>query len=205
MSVIKSKPFCIGLTGGIGTGKSTVANIFKNFGVPVIDADEISHQITQKNGIAFAPIISHFGKDILDADETIDRKKLRHIIFQNPAEKKWLENLLHPIIRQTMRDTLQKINAPYCICVIPLLAESSGIEFIDRILVIDAPVDIQLERAKKRDSATDAHIKKIIASQASQSARMKIADDVIINDGDLNALTHKVRILHEKYSDKGIR
>lgn len=204
MSDIKpkiSKTLCVGLTGGIGTGKSTVADIFKTLGAPIIDADDISHKITQKNGIAYTPIISHFGKNILNTDGTINRKKLRDIIFQNPGEKKWLENLLHPIIRQTMHDRIQKIKAPYCICVIPLLAESSGIAFIDRILVVDTPIDTQIERAKKRDSATEDQIKKIIASQASQSSRIKIADDVIINDGDLKTLENKVRELHEKYSN----
>src|SRR3990167_4198932 len=95
MATVKSKPFCVGLTGGIGSGKTTVANIFKSFGVPIIDADEISHQITQKNGVAYTPIITHFGKTILNPDETIDRKKLRELIFQNVIEKNWLENLLH--------------------------------------------------------------------------------------------------------------
>ena len=199
MVTVKSKPFCVGLTGGIGSGKTTVANIFKSLGVPIIDADEISHQITQKNGVAYTPIIAHFGKTVLNPDEAINRKKLRDIIFQNTAERKWLENLLHPIIRQTMRDAIKKTTAPYCICVIPLLVESSSIEFIDRILVIDTPIEIQIERAKKRDGTSAENIKKIITSQADQATRLKIADDVIINNGDLKSLENRAGELHRRY------
>lgn len=199
MPIIKTKPFCIGLTGGIGSGKSAVANFFKKLNVPIIDSDVIAHQLTEKNRIAYKNIVSHFGKNILNRDETINRKLLRDIIFQNPTEKKWLENLLHPMIRQTMFDALQKTTAPYCICVIPLLTESAGIDFIDRVLVVDTPVEIQIDRAKKRDSATEEHIKKIIASQADQMDRLKIADDVIVNNEDLNSLENKVCRLHKKY------
>ncbi|OGT43557.1 MAG: dephospho-CoA kinase [Gammaproteobacteria bacterium RIFCSPHIGHO2_12_FULL_40_19] len=199
MGLIKSKPVCIGLTGGIGSGKSTVADFFKKHNVPVIDADIIAHQITEKNAVAYDSIVSHFGKTILNPDQTINRKQLRDIIFQNLSEKKWLENLLHPMIRKTMRDALQTIQTSYCICVIPLLTESSGIDFIDRVLVIDTPIEIQIDRAKKRDCATEESIQKIIDSQASEQARLKIADDIIINDSDLKSLEEQVDKLHRYY------
>lgn len=199
MDTLKSLPFCIGLTGGIGSGKTTVANLFATLGVPIIDADVIAHQITRPHAIAYRQVVMHFGTTILNPDNTIDRQKLRHIVFENHTEKKWLENILHPLIRQKMRDEINKINFPYCICVIPLLTESSGIDFIDRILVVDTPIDIQMERAKKRDNASAKDIQKIIDAQASHTARLKIADDVLMNDLDLNSLENKVLSLHQSY------
>jgi leader peptidase (prepilin peptidase)/N-methyltransferase len=192
------KPLCIGLTGGIGSGKTTVANFFKALGVPIIDADEIAHALTATDAIGYEKIVAHFGPDIL-VNKIIDRKKLREIVFNNPAEKKWLENCLHPLIRTQMRDAINAVKYPYCICVIPLLTESTGIDFIDRILVIDTPIDLQIARAKKRDSATAADIQKIINAQASQKKRLAIADDVVINDGDLKSLEQKAYALHAQY------
>lgn len=189
----------IGLTGGIGSGKTTVANIFAKLGVPIIDADVIAHQITTPNDNAYNDIIQHFGKTILNPDSTIDRKKLRHIIFENRIEKKWLENLLHPIILSAMKNEIKKVKTPYCICVIPLLAESSGIDFVDRVLVVDSPLEKQLLRAKQRDDTTNEMIQKIIDSQANQATRLKIADDVLINDGDLIELEKKISALHRYY------
>lgn len=199
MDAVKSTAFCIGLTGGIGSGKTTVANFFAKLGVPIIDADDIAHQITKPHALAYRTIVTHFGKQILNDDNTIDRRKLRHLIFENPAEKKWLENELHPLIRQTMRQKIQQIEFPYCICVIPLLTESNDIEFIDRVLVVDSPMTIQIERAKKRDNATAEDIQKIINSQSSRFTRLKMADDVIVNDGDIIALENKVFSLHQAY------
>lgn len=199
MGAIKSKPFCIGLTGGIGSGKTTVANLFAKLSVPIIDADDIAHQITKPHALAYRTVVTHFGKAILNDDNTIDRRKLRHLIFENPTEKKWLENELHPLIRQTMRQKIQQAEFPYCICVIPLLTESNGIEFIDRVLLVDTPINMQIERAKKRDNANAKDIQKIIDSQASQHARLKMANDVIVNDSDLISLEKKVLLLHQSY------
>lgn len=190
---------CIGLTGGIGSGKTTVATLFEKLGVPIIDADEIAHRITKQNGSAYQEVIAHFGNGIVNPDKSIDRKKLRELIFQNPTEKKWLEDCLHPLIRQTMRDDIQKVKSHYCICVIPLLAESTEIDFIDRVLVIDTPSKLQLERAQKRDGATAESIQAIMNSQANRDVRLKIADDVLVNDGDSGSLTDKVKALHQFY------
>lgn len=198
MSVVK-KTICIGLTGGIGSGKTTVANLFKKLNVPMIDADDIARHITQKNELAYEKIVAHFGKKILNNTHDIDRKKLRELIFKNKIEKVWLENLLHPMIRKIMKDTIAKIKSPYCICVIPLLAESTGIDFIDRVLVIDTPVEAQLVRAKKRDGATDDAIQKIIDSQANPSNRIKIAHNVLSNTGDIATLEEKIMRLHQQY------
>ena len=199
-AISASKSFCIGLTGGIGSGKTTVANFFAKLGVPIVDADDIAHRITLPNGVAYPKIIDHFGKKILNDDKTLNRKKLRDIIFENETEKEWLENYLHPLIRDAMLFKIQKIKSPYCICVIPLLAESTDIHFIDRVLVIDAPIKLQLERARKRDTATKESIQKIMDSQATQASRLAIADDVLTNDGDLKSLENKVEKLHQQYA-----
>lgn len=198
MRIVK-KPFCVGLTGGIGSGKTTATNFFKQFGVPIVDADEIAHALTDVNEIGYQKIVAHFGTEILENNK-IDRKKLRTIIFNNPVEKKWLENCLHPLIREKMREAIDQIKSPYCICVIPLLAESNSIDFIDRVLVIDTPIDLQIARAKKRDNATEDDIKKIMDAQASQVKRLKIADDVLTNDSDLKSLEKKIQRLHKQYS-----
>lgn len=189
----------VGLTGGIGSGKTTVAHLFEKLGVPIIDADEIAHRLTRPNEIAYDDIIKHFGVCILNDDKTINRKKLSVIIFENPAEKKWLENLLHPLIRAKMKNAIQKIKSPYCICVIPLLTESSGIDFIDRVLVVDSSPEQQLLRAAKRDQVSAERVQKIMDLQANKTARLAIADDVLMNDGDLAALEKKVMALHQQY------
>lgn len=189
----------IGLTGGIASGKTTAAKLFAELGVPIIDADEISHQLTKPDAVGYDAIVKRFGDTILHIDKTINRKKLRRIIFQNKIQRRWLENLLHPLIRQTMKEAIAKVQSPYCICVIPLLAESKGIDFIDRVLVIDTPLELQVERAKKRDETNTKAIQKIIDAQASQQERLKMADDVLVNDGDLEVLAAAVKRLHEQY------
>lgn len=189
----------IGLTGGIGSGKTTVANLFAEWGIPIIDADDIARRITEPHEMAYEKIVSHFGKNILDSNQKINRKQLREIIFNNAVEKKWLEDLLHPLIRHAMHEKIKTISAPYCICVIPLLAESSDIDFINRVLVVHTPLQLQLSRAKNRDNATESDIQKIIASQANDATRLTIADDVIENTGDLVSLQQKVFALHRSY------
>ena len=191
--------FVIGLTGGIASGKTTVSRLFEKYGVPVIDADTISHQLTQPNTSAYEKIVEHFGQSILHDDQTLNRKKLRRIIFQNKTQRKWLENLLHPLIRQTMRNEIKKLTVPYCICVIPLLAESHGIDFIDHVLLIETPLDLQIDRAKKRDATNTKAIQKIIDAQANQQTKRKIANDILVNDTDLKTLEDKVQQLHEQY------
>lgn len=191
--------FVIGLTGGIASGKTTVAHFFKALGISIIDADAISHQLTQPHTMAYQKIVAHFGLSILKKDETLNRKKLRRIIFQNKTQRKWLENLLHPLIRQTMTAEIKKATSPYCICVIPLLVESRGIDFIDRILLVEAPLDLQIIRAKERDATNAKAIQKIIDAQASQAEKRKIANDILMNDADLLSLEKKVQQLHQQY------
>lgn len=191
----------IGLTGGIGSGKSTVANLFAQYNIEIIDADIIAHQITQPHTPALQHIIEHFGSDILNQNHSgeLDRKKLRHLVFNNEKERLWLENFLHPLIRQEIKRQIMAAKSPYCIVVIPLLAEAKGIDFIDRVLLVDASEALQLERAKKRDAAKDDIIKNIINSQSDREKRRKIANDIINNDGDISALHDSVAALHEQY------
>lgn len=196
---LKEKPFCVALTGGIASGKTTVSNLFAQLGAPIIDADVIAHQLTQKNSTAYHQIVTHFGRMILNTDDTINRKKLRELVFENPSEKKWLENLLHPLIREKMKIEISHVTYPYCICVIPLLAESTGIDFIDRVLVIETPIEIQINRATARDQSSADMIKKIIHAQAKSDARLKMANDVLENKGDIDSLKKQVEQLHKRY------
>ena len=189
----------IGLTGGIGSGKSTVANLFEALGAPVVDADKISREITQPNGIAFDAIVNHFGKKIITADGTLNRNKLREIVFNNLKEKKWLEQTLHPIILEIMKKCIEKIDAPYCLLVIPLLLESKNIDFVDRVLVVDAPESLQIQRTQQRSQLDEKTIRAIMQSQSRRQERLAMADDVIVNDASIEALSDKVNQLHAQY------
>lgn len=189
----------IGLTGGIGSGKSTVAELFASHGIDIIDADLIAHQITAKNSPALDAIIEHFGNSMVDKEGQLNRRALRDIVFNNTNERRWLEQLLHPLIRNEMKKQIAASRSPYCICVIPLLAESKGIDYIDRALVIDCSIETQIARAKSRDNASDENIQAIIHSQSKQTERLAIADDVIKNEGSLELLKKQVDALHERY------
>lgn len=199
-SKIQKHPMLVGLTGGIGAGKTTVAKFFQQLGVIVIDADEIAHQITQPNQAAYNKIVAHFGIAILTPDKKIDRKKLRHIIFNDLSQKQWLENLLHPIIIEIMQQQASKIKAPYIILAIPLLTEAKDqLQFLDRILVVDAPIHTQIVRASTRDQSNATDIEAIVDAQVERQHRLAIADDIIVNDSDLVSLENKVGELHQKY------
>jgi dephospho-CoA kinase len=199
MAALNHKPYCVGLTGGIASGKTTVSHLFAELGAPIIDADLIAHQLTQKNTEAYHQILSHFGQSILNDDHTLNRNKLRDIIFANPTEKKWLEHLLHPLIRNAMQAQINTVTYPYCICVIPLLAESTEIHFIDRVLVVDASVATQIKRATARDHSSAEAISRIIQTQAQSDTRLSIADDVLENNQDIATLKKAIQQLHEQY------
>ena len=190
----------IGLTGGIGSGKSTVANYFAELGAPVIDADQIAHEITKPDQEAFKQIVNHFGDAVLTNGKFLNRSKLRELIFENPNYRQWLEHLLRPIIIAKMKTKLKKIEAPYCILAIPLLAEASqSVDFIDRILVVDAPETLQIQRIKSRDQLSDQQIQFILQSQSRREKRLAIADDVIVNDQTIPVLRKSLFQLHCKY------
>ena len=191
----------IGLTGGIGSGKTKVANLFAELGVTIIDTDQISRDVVEPHQPAWTQIVEHFGNEILEKNNTLNRRLLREKIFENDAEREWLENLLHPLIRATMKIQVEKAASPYCIAVIPLLAETKPNPLINRVLVIDADETTQIERAKIRDCASTEHIKSIMASQASRAERLKIAHDVIENNGSIDDLKKKVLHMHKYYLD----
>jgi dephospho-CoA kinase len=189
----------VGLTGSIGSGKSTVAHLFAKHGVPVIDADLIAREITMPHTPAWQEIVNRFGNDILNTDASIDRGSLREIIFHQPEERLWLEALLHPGILQRMQENITQLQTAYCIAVIPLLLETDAATFVQRILVVDLPESTQIVRAKTRDQATPEQIKAILATQVSREQRLSRADDIIDNAGTPDLLEKQVENLHEIY------
>lgn len=197
--------YVVGLTGGIGSGKTTVSQLFEKHGVPIIDADVIAHALTKKNTLAYKKIVAHFGNTILEHDDQLNRRMLREIIFNQPKEKVWLENLLHPLIRTAIHEAIQTVTAPYCICVIPLLTASTHYDFLNRILVVDTPIDIQIARVKARDQNSDALIQKIIATQSDRQKRRAIAQDILVNDQDIEHLIDSVDALHHQYLMASVR
>lgn len=189
----------IALTGGIATGKSTVSQLFAEKGVHIIDADKISHSLTEPHTDTCIEIAAHFGADIITTEGKLDRQRLRTIIFKDPTKRIWLENLLHPLIRAQMQRELSQVTSPYCLLVIPLLKPEKPIDFIDRICVISTTLQAQLDRAKQRDRCPETLIQQIIASQPSNAQRAKMADDIITNDESHAHLKEQVDKLHQKY------
>ncbi len=189
----------IGMTGGIGVGKSTVTRFFRELGTPVIDADEVARQIVQPGSESLNEIISAFGPDILDQNGELDRARLREIIFSNAQKRHLLEGILHPRILEEMRRQAAQLSAPYCILSIPLLVETGHTGIVDRILVIDVPEEVQRQRAMQRDNLTARAYQAITMAQASREDRLAVANDVITNDGSLEALQQQVEALHRKY------
>lgn len=193
----------VGLTGSIGSGKSTVAQLFAQHGVPVVDADVLAREVTKPQTPAHQAITARFGDHVLNADGTLDRGSLREIIFHQPEERRWLEALLHPVILKRMQDDIAKLHAPYCIAVIPLLLETEAASFVQRILVVDIPEETQIERAAMRDKDTHARIRSIINAQLPRDQRIQRADDIIDNAGTEAELVQQVEKLHQKYLKMG--
>ncbi|MAZ77798.1 MAG: dephospho-CoA kinase [Legionellaceae bacterium] len=191
--------FTVALTGGIGSGKSLAASYFEKLGVTVIDADKVAHDIVKQNGPAYHAVVDQFGPTILDKDGNIDRAALRTIVFNQKEQKILLESILHPIIREIIAQQTSQSQTPYSLLVIPLLTESSGYTFIDRVLVIDCDEAQQRERAHQRDKLPLNTIDKIISQQASRSQRLATADDIINNTGSPEQLEAQVNSLHQKY------
>lgn len=193
------RPLVIGLTGGIGSGKSTVAGIFQQLGIPVIDADVIGHAMVAPGQAALEEIIEVFGPESVDASGILDRNRLRKLVFSDPAKRHRLEAILHPKIRREIIALTRKIQTPYCIVVIPLLLEADQRDLVDRILVVDTGIDDQIARVTKRNGLPRHEITAIIAAQADRDSRLAAADEVINNDGSLDELAIQVRAQHEKY------
>jgi dephospho-CoA kinase len=193
------KKLLVGLTGGIGSGKSAAADEFGKLGATVVDTDAISHQLTGAGGAALPEIEQVFGRGAIGADGALDRKRMRERVFADPAQRRALEGILHPLIREESRRRIAAAAGPYVVHVVPLLVESGEYgRRVDRVLVIDVPEELQVARVRRRGLA-DEQIRRIIASQASRAERLAAADDVIDNAGSLEALQAQVRALHEKY------
>ena len=194
--------YTVGLTGGIGSGKSAATDRFTEHGITVVDADVIAREVVLPKTPALETITEHFGDSILTEDGELDRSTLRRIIFNNPTEKLWLENLLHPIIRKSLLEKIQQSTSAYTILSAPLLLENNLEKLVDRVLVIDCDPKLQIERTQKRDNSDPDTVKKIIDQQISREQRLSRADDVITNNGALEELKQKVDNYHSELINK---
>lgn len=194
---------CIGLTGGIGSGKSIVANLFAEHGAAIIDTDAIAHRLTQTDGAAIAAIRKTFGDSYITADGVLDRMRMRNLIFSDAAAKQRLELLLHPLILEQAKAELRLLkSAPYIILVVPLLPETPAFrQLARRILVVDCAESNQISRVMQRNNMTEAEVRGIIARQTPRAERLLLADDLIHNDAGLDELAEQVAALHQYYMD----
>lgn len=193
-------PFCVGLTGGIGSGKSTAAKLFGDSGASVVDTDVIAHELTQAGGPAIGALCEAFGGQYIAADGSLDRARMRELVFGNPTAKSKLEAILHPLIRERARAAVAAAKQPYVILVVPLLLETGAYrDLIRRVLVVDCSEARQIERATRRSRLSDAEVRAIMATQLSREARRARADDVLDNDGSMEALRDQVEALHAGY------
>lgn len=194
--------FVIALTGGIGSGKTTVSDIFKSKKIPIIDTDIIARQIVVQGQPAYDEIIKEFGIEILNSDKTINREHLRKLIFSSEEKRVHLEKILHPLIWDEVALQISKLSSSYCIVVVPLLVENltkdKPVKF-DRILVIDSTEELQLKRSIQRDNSDETMIKKIMKNQVSRQTRLDAADDVILNVDNLDSLRKDIESLHTQY------
>jgi dephospho-CoA kinase len=192
--------FVIGLTGGIGSGKSAAAEEFARLGASVVDTDAIAHELTERGGAALPQLERLFGAEFIAASGAMDRKKMRKRVFSDPVAKEALEALLHPLIRQESRRRIAAASGPYVVQVVPLLVESPDYrQRVDRVLVVDAPEETQVARVRARSQLSESEIQAILRSQASRAERLAAADDVIDNSGTLDALRKQVAALHAQY------
>lgn len=190
----------VGLTGGIASGKSTAARFFRTLGVPVIDADQVARDVVAPGTPGLAAVAGAFSADVLQADGTLDRRRMREIVFADPGERLRLEAILHPLIRDEIRARLGQIQTAYCVLDAALLIESPALRaLVQRVLVIDVPVPLQVARLMQRDGMTAAQCEAMLAAQASREQRLEGADDVVDNAGDLTALQRQLESMHARY------
>ena len=190
----------IGLSGGIASGKTTVANLFnEHFNIDIVDADIVAREVVALGSDGLKQITEHFGESILLEDGTLNRSRLRELIFSNPKEKQWLNDLLHPMIREKIDSDLSKITSPYGLLVAPLLVENQMQGMADRVLIIDVPTEVQIERTMSRDNVSKEQVTAILKSQASREQRLAVADDVIKNHTKNQELLPQITDLHQKY------
>ena len=190
----------IGLTGGIGSGKSAVAEEFARLGATVVDTDAIAHELTGPGGAAVAEVMRQFGSAFVDASGAMNRKRMRDLVFSDAEEKQRLEALLHPMIRAESARRIAVAAGPYAVLVVPLLIESPGYrERVGRVLVVDCPEELQIARVRQRSGLPEGEIRRIIAAQLQREKRLAAADDMINNSGTIAAMQQQVRRLHETY------
>ena len=192
--------YIVGLTGGIGSGKSSVANLFVDKGVVLVDTDAIAHELTAPGGEAMPALQEAFGADVADASGALDRAAMRRRVFTDPEARGRLEGILHPLIRRQSEARCRAATSPYVILAVPLLIESGNFrQRCQRIVVVDCPESLQIERVMARNGLSEAEVRAIMAAQATRSQRLAAADDVVVNDADLAALNSQVEVLHSKY------
>jgi dephospho-CoA kinase len=199
MTTTVSKPWVLGLTGGIGSGKSAAAQRFHELGLHVVDADQASRWVVEPGRPALAALAEHFGSSVLQADGSLNRGALRTLIFEDAEQRRWVEALLHPLIADEIARSLASATSPYAVFVSPLMVESGQYRTVQRLLVIDAPRELQIERTLRRDSTHPAQVEAILKVQASREDRLKVADDVVVNDRDLAWLHAEIDRLHHFY------
>ena len=193
-------PYCIGLTGGIGSGKSSAARLFQSLGAAVVDVDDISHALTRPGGAGIPAILDRFGREYICADGSLNRARMRELVFKDPLAKGQLEAILHPLISQLARDQVAQARAPYVLLVVPLLLERHGYcDMVQRIAVVDCPEETQIERAMRRSQLSESAVRAIMAAQLSRADRLARADDVLHNDGNEAQLRDQVTLLHARY------
>lgn len=191
--------YIVGLTGGIGSGKTTVANMFHDLGVQSVDADLVAREVVMPGEPALNAIVEHFGQDILQSDGQLDRVELRTRIFADNAEKHWLNQLLHPLIRQRLLQKLQQCTSNYALLIAPLLLENKLQTYTDRVLVVDVPEELQLSRTMQRDQVPAEQVQNILNSQIARSERLHLADDVLLNTVPVSQLQPQIQQLHQRY------
>ena len=193
-------PFCVGLTGGIGSGKSAAGDMFAALGITVVDTDAIARELTAPGGAAMAAIQKAFGDEYVCPDGSLDRARMRTLVFGNPAAKQRLESILHPIIRSTGRSRILAATSPYAMLAVPLLLETGGYpDLVQRVLVVDCSEELQIDRVMKRSGLKQPEVVAIMATQMPRKDRLARADDVLVNDRDLNSLREAVSKLHRTY------
>lgn len=195
----KQRVFVVGVTGGIGSGKTTICREFATLGAPVIDTDQVARDVVAPGSPGLAAVVAAFGPEVLTADGQLDRRRVRQLVFATPALREQLEAILHPLIRQETDARVQAAGFPYCLVCIPLLVERGGGNRVNRVLVIDCPTEVQIARVMARDELTAPEVAAIMRTQASREDRLAAAHDVLENTGDVSLLRPRISALHARY------